>query len=240
MTEMILAEDTPLDTPRPALAHLRTMPRVDLTPHEFAADAALKRLKNACIGAVVVSAVVVGSLWSQGHHEADERKKDLSAAEQTQSGVQGQVSALSYVTSTFASVTAAQKLEAQALGGEVRWSQQMNDLSMSAPAGVWLTNMTVAAATPAVASAALSSTTAAPIATVTFQGVALEAKAGDVGSARDRVASWLEFLTAHATYADATYSTSVETTLGTQAVVNFTSTVSVTPAALSNRYSSGG
>jgi len=78
------------------------------------------------------------------------------------------------------------------------------------------------------AAPATSGTNAIPgIATISFTGIALN---------RDDVATWLESLGKEKGYVNAYYSTAQAAALGLKPIVNFTSTVTVTDAALSNRY----
>jgi Tfp pilus assembly protein PilN len=225
-----------LDMPRPALAQLATMPRVDLMPLEVAEDAALRRLKTGCAAAIVAAAVVVSSLMVQGHNAVQDRKKDLAQAQSEQTAMQSKVASLAHVAATYAAVSSAEELLTQTLGGEVRWSNQLRDLSLTIPANVWLSTMSItpaaSAATPAAASSTATTGTAASaasagVATISFQGVA---------SSRDDVAKWLESITSEKGYTNASYSTSTEQVLGSKIFVNFNSTVTVTAAAQSGRF----
>jgi len=223
------------DVPGPAIAHLDTMPRVNLLPPEIGERAAMRRLQGYCAAALVVCAAAVGGLWYQAHHEVTHQRSQVASAQQEQQSVQRQVSSLSQVATAYSAVENAQKLVAQALGGEVRWSQQLRDLSMTIPANVWLKNMTITPNTSSTSttSPTTSSTTAnsaqsrPAVATVSFQGVALS---------RNDVANWLERLVTMKGYVGATYSTTTEAALGGRIVVNFSSSVTVTDDALSHRY----
>lgn len=227
MTQSIADPVVGSDVPRPALAQLATMPRVDLMPPEIAEIGEYRRLKTACAAAVVASAVVVGSLWLQGHNDVQQRQKDVTAAQDTKAQVQRQVSALAPVAAVYASVESAQQLLVQTLSGEVRWSNQLRDLSLTVPANVWLTNMSVSAKAATPSTTGTSATGAPGIATITFQGVA---------NRRDDVATWLDTIAKQKGYVDASYSTTPEQVLGSKVVVNFTSTVTVTTGAESGRY----
>jgi Tfp pilus assembly protein PilN len=219
---------TGTDMPGPAVAGLATMPRVDLMPPEIGERSALRRLQAGCAAALVLSVAVVGGLWFQAHHDVDHQRSQVSAAQDTQRSVQAQVARLADVAAAYSAVENAQHLVAQALGGEVRWSQQLRDLSMTIPANVWLTNMTVTPNAAGSAPAATAGTAATPsVATVSFQGVALD---------RNDVANWLEHLVTMKGYVGATYSTTNEIAANGRIVVNFTSSVNVTDGALSGRY----
>ena len=71
--------------------------------------------------------------------------------------------------------------------------------------------------------------TAAPAGIGTFT-------ATGIGFSHDDVAVWLESIAGQKTYTNPYFSNSTEALLGTRKVVNFTSTASITSAALSNIY----
>jgi len=214
------------EVPGPALAHLSSMPRIDLMPPEIAQQEALRKLQAGCIAAVLLSVAVVGGLYYQAHGSVGAAQTKLAAAQTQESRVQGQVNTLTPVTAAYASVQQAQNLVTEALGGEVRWSTQLRDLSLSIPDNVWISNMTIARSA-ATAAPTLGAAATPGIATISFTGVAIS---------RDDVATWLDSLGKEKGYLNAYYSTAQEAVLGMKALVNFTSTVTVTDAALSGRY----
>jgi Tfp pilus assembly protein PilN len=228
------------EIPGPNMAMLATMPRVDLMPPEIAENEALRRLQMGCVAAVIACGVAVGSVWWQAHSTVNDAKKNLVETQNEQSVVNAKVSKLAPVAAQFAAVENANKLVQQALGGEVRWSAQLRDLSTTIPANVWLTNMTVASGTSApsgtTAGAASSATpgtstsaaAASGIATITFQGTA--------GSRYD-VANWINQISGMKGYVGATFTSSQEKVLAGQVFVDFTSTVQITSDVLSGRYS---
>lgn len=216
--------ESPAGVPGPALGSLGSMPGVNLMPPEIAERAALQQVKVAAVAAVVLSALAVGGLYYQAHSGVSSAQKNLADAQQQQTAVQQQVTKLQPVAAAYAQVTAAKAEVAEALGGEIRWSGKLDDLSLSIPANVWLTNMSVA--TSGSANGALAST---GISTITFQGVATN---------RDDVAVWLESLARENGYANPYVSVTQETAVGSKVLVDFTSTVTVTDAALSGRYTS--
>ena len=130
----------------------------------------------------------------------------------------------------YAQAAAAEAQLTLAMGQEVRYSQLLNDLSLSVPENVWVKNITFAQGDPAVAPVAAG--TALPgvepgIGTVTFSGV---------GFSHDDVATWLDSLATQKSYADPYFSNSTETLIGTKTAVDFNSTTTLTSAALSGRY----
>ncbi len=111
----------------------------------------------------------------------------------------------------------------QAMGEEVRWSRFMNDLSLTVPDNVWVKNVafTQAPRRPA------AGRSRARDRHVTFTGV---------GFAHDDVAVWLEALAKQKGFANPYFANSTEALLGSRKTVNFTSTATLTSAALSGRY----
>ncbi|HEX7354989.1 MAG TPA: hypothetical protein VF288_09185 [Mycobacteriales bacterium] len=219
-----------LGAPTPAVAHLASLPSINLMPPEIAEHTALRQLKQVCLGVVVLCLVIVGGLYYQAHSSVSSAKKGLASAQQEQSAVQAQVSKLQPVAQAYAQVASAKALVTEALAGKIEWSQQLNDLALSTPPGVWLTNMSVTAG-PSTNGALTSQ----GIASITFTGVASEqGLSGEAGlnGARDVVASWLESLAAEHGYTNPYVTTTQEAYIGTVPVVNFTSTVTVTSALL--------
>lgn len=153
-------------------------------PPEIGQQAALHKLQAGCVAAVLLSVAVVGGLYYQAHGSVGSAQTKLAAAQNQQSRVQSQVNTLTPVTAAYASVQQAQNLVAEALGGEVRWSTQLRDLSLSIPDNVWISNMTIARS--AVTAAPAPGAGATPgIATITFTGAAIS---------RDDVVTWLDTL----------------------------------------------
>lgn len=213
--------------PTPAVAHLASLPSINLMPPELAEQAALRQLKTLCAGVVALCLLIVGGLYYQAHSSVSSANKDLASAQQQQSAVQAQVSKLQPVAQAYSQVAAAKTLVTEALAGKIEWSQQLNDLALSAPTGVWLTNMSVTAGPSA--NGALASQ---GIASITFTGVASEqGLTGTAGlnGARDVVSTWLESLAKEHGYTDPYVTTTQEAFIGGVPVVNFTSTVTVTP-----------
>ena len=208
--------------PGPALGRLGDMPRVNLMPPEIAERVELQRLKGACAAALVVSSLVVAGLYYQGQGAINSANSDLNAAQTQQTSEQAAVNRLAPVAQAYAQVAVAKATVAEALGGEIRWASKLNDLSLSIPAGVWLTNMGLSSGAGS-AGALVSS----GVAVLTFQGMA---------ASRDQVATWLDSLVTEHGYANPYVSSTQEVVVGERVLISFTSTVTVTTAALSGRY----
>lgn len=235
-TEALVSPPGAPDLPGPAFGRLGALPKVDLLPPEVQQAKALRQFQAGAACAVVAAAAIIGALWWQQHGHVASAHRDLAAAQGQQTELQQSADGLATVSSTYAQIAAAKATIATALGGEVRWSGYLNSLSETVPAGVWMTSMAVTASTAngtAAPAAAAGAATAgpAPLATITFQGDAID---------RDHVATWLEVLAAQKGYAAPVFTSSAEKTAGGKTLVEFTSSVQVTPGALSHRYDGTG
>lgn len=212
-------------------ARTAALPRVNLLPPEIAEAARLRKVK-AGLGAVVVGAVaVVGLLYVQATGAVNHAQDQLSAAQAQTQQINSETAKYSDVPRVYAQVAAAQSQLEQAMGQEVRWSYYLNDLSLTIPPHVWLTQLQVTTngattASPA-GSGGTTSLTTPGIGSVKFSGVAY---------AHNDVAAWLDALAKQKGYADAYFSKSEEDDKLSRPTVKFDSTVTVTSDALSGRY----
>ncbi len=200
------------------------LPRVNLLPPEIAEKRAFFKLQ-VVMGAVVVGSVVlVGLLYAQAASSVSSAQAGLSDANNKGVSLQGQVAKYSDVTAQFDRAAAAQAQLTTAMGDEVRFSQLLNDLSLTVPNNVWLKNLTLTTGGTATAAGTPGTT-----------GIgSLSATA--VAFSHDDVAVWLEAIAGLKTYVNPYFTNSTEGLLGKRKIVNFTSTATVTGAALSNRY----
>jgi Tfp pilus assembly protein PilN len=212
------------------------LPRVNLLPPEIAEKRAFRRVQMGLGAGVVAAVAVVGVLAVSAAHSVSAAEEELATANTRNAQLKTEVTQYNNVTAIYAQATAAQTQLYTAMGDEVRFSQLLNDLSLSIPGNVWLKNLTytqapaAVAATPAAAAAAAAAGTA-PIGTFTVTGV---------GFSHDDVALWLESVAGLKTYDRPYFSNSTEALLGTKPTVNFTGTADITPKALSGRYKPAG
>jgi Tfp pilus assembly protein PilN len=202
---------------------LATLPRVNLLPPEIGERRRFRRVQYglgtgvlAAVGAVALAFVVAsGSVNAAG--------EELDAASATGAQLQAETAKYADVTAVYAQAAAAQAMLTEAMGTEIRYSRFLSDLSLSVPENVWLTSLsfTQAPVEPAVGG------TEPGVGTVTVAGK---------GFSHDDVALWLESLAGQSTYADPYFSSSTETLIGERKAVEFSSTASLTPEALSGRY----
>ena len=202
---------------------LPVLPRVNLLPPEIAEWVRFRRIQYALGGGVLAAVGVVALLYLAAVGSVNDATTELETANTTNTALRAETAKYAEVQSVYAQAAAAQAMLTQAMGEEVRFSQYLNDLSLTVPENVWLQNVTFKqAATPS----ALG-TTEPGIGQVTFTGV---------GFKHDDVAVWLESLAKQKGYTNPYFTSSTKALIGTRATVNFSSTVTMTPAALSGRF----
>jgi Tfp pilus assembly protein PilN len=202
---------------------LALLPRVNLLPPEIEERKKLKQIQVGLGAAVVASMGVVGALLLSANSSVSSANEEVAAATAQNAKLKREAATYANVTAVYARAAAAQAMLTQAMGQEVRYSRFMNDLSLTVPDNIWVRSVTFTQApgAPVVGSAEPS------IGTVSFAGV---------GFSHDDVAVWLESLAAQKGYANPDFTNSTEALLGTRPVVNFASTVQLTNAALSGRF----
>jgi Tfp pilus assembly protein PilN len=206
------------------------MPQVNLMPPEIAETERLRRLQRGMAGAVVLSALLVGGLYWHTNQGVTSAQNQLTAAQGQHTSLQAKYNGLNDVQQVFTQVQAKQALVQQAMSQEVRWSFVLNDLTTAVPDNVWLTGMTAqetsvpgSAATPTVG----ADGTTSGVGNIIFTGVAYR---------HNDVANWLDSMAGVKGFADPSFSSSVKASLDPKIVVNWSSTVVLSAAALSNRY----
>jgi len=217
----------------PAVSAPRTplLPRVNLLPPEILEAARFRRFQLAMVAAGVGAVAVVAALGVNAHQGVNSAKSDLAQAQASKASLQNQLSGLQSVRDVYDQVAAKKAMLAQAMGPEIRWSYYLTDLSLKVPDHVWLTSVnateTAGSSAPAPGAAA-SAVVPAGVGTVSFGGVAFS---------HDDVATWLDSLAKERGYTNTYFTNSTKALVGPREVVNFTSSVTLTQAALSGRYS---
>jgi Tfp pilus assembly protein PilN len=210
---------------------MATLPRVNLLPPEIE-EARKFRQIQICLGAAVVAAVgIVGLLFVSANHSVDAAQASLDSTNQTTTQLNAENAKYADVTAIYARAAAAQSMLTQAMGDEVRYSQLLNDLSLSVPANVWVSALTLNTAPVSGAAAPGLGSNVATIGNLTVSGIAFQ---------HDDVASWLDSLAVQKTYTNPYFSSSNESKIGSKGVVNFSSTAGLTDMALSHRYDKAG
>lgn len=202
---------------------LAAVPRVNLLPPEIEQRRRFRRIQYGLGTAVVgtVGLVAFGYLLAAGSVSSADQELQASTAEGSR--LQAETARFADVTAVYAQAAAAQAMLTEAMGQEVRYSELLSDLSLSVPENVWIKDLqfSQAAVPPAVGS------TQPGIGTVTVSGV---------GFSHEDVAVWLESLAGQKTYTNPYFSSSAESLIGPRTVVDFSSTATLTPDALSGEY----
>jgi Tfp pilus assembly protein PilN len=210
-----------------------TLPRVNLLPPEIQEAARFRRFQLAMVATGVGAVAIVAALGVSAHSSVNQAKSELTQAQSQRASLQSQLSGLQSVRDVYDQVDRKKAMLTQAMGSEIRWSYYLTDLSLKVPDHVWLTSVT-ATETPAptAGAAAAAGPLASPgIGTVTFAGTAFS---------HDDVATWLDALAKERGYTNAYFSSSTKAKLGPRDIVNFSSSVTLTQAALSGRYTKVG
>lgn len=207
-----------------------TPPRVNLLPPEIGEQARFRKVQTGLALAVLAAAGLAGLLYFMAAGEADEASRELDASRATTATLQADAAKYAEVPQVYSQVAAAQAQLAQAMGQEIRWSYYLNDLSLRIPEDLWLDRLTVTQNVDATAGTlpTANPTSPAAVATVTFEGTALE---------HVDVAAWLRSLLKMQGHYDPYFTRSDRSTIGDTPVVNFDSSVSINDEALSGRYS---
>jgi Tfp pilus assembly protein PilN len=200
------------------------MPRVNLMPPEIAAGERLRQIQLVMGLGVVLAVAIVALLYVHEHSKVSSAQSSLTAAQDAEAGLNSKLATLASVKDTFAAVQAKQGLLTSALGGEVRWSYILSDISLRIPHNVFLTAMSATETTLTAAPTPATDVAASSIGTMTFSGTALR---------HDDVAAWLDSLAKEKGFATPTFSSSTE---GSSGDVTFTTGVNVTSSAESGRY----
>lgn len=220
---MSILSDHVQETKQAVGSGLPVLPRVNLLPPEIAERVRFRRIQYGLGGGVLAAVGVVALLYLAAVGSVNDATTELETANTTNAALQAETAKYAEVQAVYAQAAAAQAMLTQAMGEEVRFSQYLNDLSLTVPENVWLQNVTFKQATTPSA----LGTTEPGIGQVTFTGV---------GFKHDDVAVWLESLARQKGYTDPYFTSSTKALIGTRATVNFSSTVTMTPAALSGRF----
>lgn len=243
-------ENAPEDAPVVAAPSVpqssAAFPRVNLMPDEIAEEARIRRAKLVLVGAAAVSVAVAGSLYMLAGSEVNAAQESLDQATARGAVLATEVAQYADVPKARADLVSAQTQQYLAMGGEVRWSFLLNNLSLTLPKGTSLTEFKglIDGVAPAVTTAAAG--TAADASSVSILGKPAIGEIQYSGEARGYtdVASLLDVLAKQKTLVDP-YPGSVQeaeaaatgsgATGGGQGYT-FTATASVSDKSLSHRY----
>ncbi len=214
------------------ITQFSTLPRVNLLPPEIAQGRRLRQVQGGLGVAVLASVGIVAALFVAAASDASSAQDELATSKATQTSLTAEAARYASVPAALAKIDAAEVQRTQAMAQEVRWSFYLNDLSLSVPRNVWLTQVAVTQTVDApVAAVGAAGADPAGIAAITFEGKAY---------GNNDVANWLEMLAKQKGFVDPTFTNSAEDDSlrgpNGKKAVTFSSTVSVTKDALSRRY----
>lgn len=215
---------------RRTASDLPALPRVNLLPPEIGERRHLKNVQLGLGAAVVVACGIVGALYVLAGASVSSATEQVTAADADHGRLVQQTATYDEVRGVYAKAAAAQATLGRAMGQEVRYSLLLDELSRQVPDHVFLKTITFTQTDLGAAPVGLPGApggTGIGIGTVTATGLAYE---------HDDVARWLDALGATPTYAGAYLSSSAESLLGKRKVVDWSSSATLQPTALSGRF----
>lgn len=225
------------------------LPRVNLLPPEIEESRRFRRVQTGLGGAVafVLVLVVLGVLLASG--AVGRANDDQTTATADQMTVKRETGTYKGVTDTYTRTAAVQAMLTQAMAREVRYSGFLQKLSVSMPANVQLNNISFTEASAAAGAAAPGAAAAPPAgATAGAAAGAAGAAAGAAGTvtmsgvavSHSDVAAWLEAVVEQPGYGLPVLQSSTQAAANGTTSVTWSTTVPLTDAALSGRYTKVG
>ncbi len=208
-----------------------TVPRVNLLPPEIAQERQLRRTQ-AILGLVVVGVLgAVGAGYLLASAGADSAADGLATEQKRTVTLNAEASKYAEVPRTLAQVESAQNARSTAMASDVLWSPYLDDLALTYPKDVWITDLTATVGAPAGAAAA----SGLPADPLTRSGIGTITVLG-TGKVHSDVSAWLDVLAGTEGFADPSLSQSERNQIDGTVIVDFTTQAVVTSDALSNRY----
>jgi len=224
---------------RPEVNPGAVLPRVNLIPATIYERAKVGRARTVAAGLVAGACVLTGGLWVMAHGSVATAQSRVDQANSQNATLRSQAAKYAAVPAVQSQLNAAQLQLANAMATDVRFSYLMNDLSLTIPHTVALTQLTISTGQPGatggtVASTATSGPLASGIGSITFQGTATSINA---------VADWLDKGLANSPAYANPFVTNVGSSPaapGATPNVIFSSSLILTPSAYSHRFDKAG
>lgn len=222
-----------------APAPLAGLPAINLMPGDYAAGRAQRRRQLAMALAVLATLGAVGAGMQFESGKVNQARTDLASEQTTVASLQREANSYLPVTQAARAVDQARSTLRAALGGEVRWSRFLAQLSRTVPSTVQITTMsfTLTPATGKAPAAGGASATggnvpgltpvAHPIGTLSISGMTRR---------QSDVANWLDAIGRQLGIATPYLTTSTRDGAGGVQRVKFDSTAVLTDDLLSKRY----
>ncbi len=217
------------------------LPRVNLIPASIHERARIARTRSVAAALLAGSFVVTGGLWLLAHASVADAQGRVDQANAQNTSLRSQAAKYAAVPQVQAQLAAAQAQLAGAMASDIRFSFLLNDLALTIPRSVVITQLTISSAPAgttggAVNSGALTGPLATGVGSITFQGKATSINA---------VADWLDKGLANSpAYANPFVtnvgSESAATGASGAATIGFTSSLVLMPSAYSHRFDQGG
>jgi Tfp pilus assembly protein PilN len=242
--------DTPADVePTTPLALLAPtgfrVARVNLLPPEIEQARRLRRTQRALAGGLLGLVAVLGGGYAfevHGRHSAEQELADVKARTTV---LQNEQARYADVPRTVAAIDAAEAARQAAMAGDVEWARTLTDFSLSLPAEVRFTSLTLnvagtattgtAGTTATGSTGATGSSTAAGATATGTAGIGTVTVEGNARTQRD-VATWLDTLSRRPGMTGAAFTSAQKQKVGSRTIVKFSSTATLTADALSHRY----
>jgi Tfp pilus assembly protein PilN len=221
---MSVLQERALDTAAEALLSpgAARLPRVNLLPPEIAERQRFRRIQCGLGAGLLAASGVVALLYVGAVGSTQEAAAELAATGARGDALRADAAEYADVQRVHADAAAARSMLTAAMAGEIRFSTLLDDVSRNVPDDVWLENVTFTLSGPSTAT-----TPGAAVGTVSFSGF---------GGEHDDVARWLDSLAGQPRFADATFTKSTAVDRDGRSSVSFTSSATLTDAALSRRY----
>ncbi|GMA85124.1 hypothetical protein GCM10025868_03740 [Angustibacter aerolatus] len=197
----------------------------------------LKKVQAGLGGGLVLLVVALGGGFVLANQDRAHAADDLAVEQTHTQQLLNDQQKYADVPRTIAAIESAEISRETAMSQDVEWYRQATNFALSVPSDVWFRNVSFALTSATAAPAATAATTgvpttttagsAAPIATISVEGSALE---------HVDVAAWLDTLARQPGVVDPTFSQSTQRLVGKKTVVDFTSSATVTSEDLSHRY----
>jgi len=202
------------------------VPKVNLLPPEILEGRQFARRQKVLAVAVVATIATAGAVTYLAQGQVDSAQEELSLEQARTGTLQAEKAKYDEVPRVLAQVDAAKVARQAAMATDVPWYRFMNDLALSTPRSVWLQNLTVTI--PAATGTAVASND--PLAPLGVGNVTVMGTASDYPT----VASWLDGLD----HVEGVDGTAISEASGNndKPNIDFNSSGSITPDALSHRY----
>jgi Tfp pilus assembly protein PilN len=213
-------------------------PRVNLMPAVIAAEAKERHAKTIMVGAAAASVLAVGGLYLLATNEVNAAQERLDTAAAQGVVLQKELARYSDVPKVQNEVAIAQTQAYNAMGGEVRWSFLLNNLSLTIPRNTSLISLSGSvngvAPQPAAAGAATAADDTAVISALGRPGIGQISYEGEAVRFTD-FAAFLDVLAKQKTLLDP-FPGEVKRAENEGDGLAFSANVTVAEKALSHRY----